>query len=147
MTIKIVFIPLVVFLFLVASCDQGKVKNPDQCFGEWKMLDDPSHEKSFILKENGKAEFNNLLIADIAGNEEGKIPETGTWKLVSDGSKESFLEIWFAWKGGEYGQGGKLTLKKELEVWFTVGDPDDLEWKRFRLVKPPYNSGSNKNQR
>ena len=105
----------------MTSCDQGKIKNSNQCLGEWKLLDDDSHKKSFILKENGKVEFNNLSIKDIAGSEEEQIPKAGTWKLVL-----------------EYGQGGKLVKKKELEVWFTVGDPDDFKWKRFRLVNPYY---------
>ena len=110
----------------MTSCDQGKIKNSNQCLGEWKLLDDNSHKKSFILKENGKVEFNNLSI------------KAGTWKLVLDESKGSFLEIWFSRDGGEYGQGGKLVKEKELEVWFTVGDPDDFKWKRFRLVNPYY---------
>ena len=80
----------------------------------------------------------NLSIKDIAGSEEEQIPKAGTWKLVLDESKGSFLEIWFSRDGGEYGQGGKLVKEKELEVWFTVGDPDDFKWKRFRLVNPYY---------
>ena len=92
------------FLIFLTSCDQGKIKNSNQCLGEWKLLDDNSH----------------------------------TWKLVLDESKGSFLEIWFSRDGGEYGQGGKLVKEKELEVWFTVGDPDDFKWKRFRLVNPYY---------
>ena len=135
---KTIYIYFLFFLIFLTSCDQGKIKNSNQCLGEWKLLDDDSHKKSFILKENGKVEFNNLSIKDIAGREEQQFPKAGTWKLVLDESKCSFLEIWFSRDGGEYGQGGKLVKKKELEVWFTVGDPDDFKWKRFRLVNPYY---------
>ena len=113
---KTIYIYILFFLIFLTSCDQGKIKNSNQCLGEWKLLDDDSHKKSFILKENGKVEFNNLSIKDIAGSEEEQIPKAGTWKLVLDESVK----------------------KKELEVWFTVGDPDDFKWKRFRLVNPYY---------
>ena len=89
---KTIYIYFLFFLIFLTSCDQGKIKNSNQCLGEWKLLDDDSHKKSFILKENGKVEFNNLSIKDIVGSEEEQIPKAGTWKLVLDESKGSFLE-------------------------------------------------------
>lgn len=155
---KIIFIYFLFSLLFFTSC--YKVKYSDQCLGKWEMLDDDSHKKSFILKKDGKVEFHNLSWEDFGLDEEEQFPKDGTWMLFipDDVFKSSSLDFLFRPDGEKvYRQGGTLVKKKGLEVWFTiadffdvlpsinscgdklevwitVGDPDDFNWKRFRLV-------------
>lgn len=113
---------------------KNKVEAVEQCFGEWRMLDDLSNAKRIILKPDGQAEFIAIKIGDFGRDEAGELPAFGTWKLSPGGDQ---IEFWFALNGGDYGESGVLKEKKGgLELWFSVGDPDDFAWKRFRHVTP-----------
>jgi hypothetical protein len=118
----------------LCSCSNEKVESDKQLLGEWRMLDDPSGSKRFVLESGGKANFIGISIEDLGRNERGRLPATGTWKLSPNGDA---VEFWFAFGGGDYGEIGKLKRKNgEIEVWFSVGDPDSFDWKRFQLSKP-----------
>lgn len=162
---KIIFIYLFMICYLLTSCEP-EIKSSEQCLGEWKMINDYSHEKSFILKENGTAIYNNLTLRDFDVNasiqEDIPIPKNGSWEFVSYHNSDSdnllikllknifdhqYLHFKFPMDNvGENNQQEyeALLIKwDELEVWFPCpGDPDYFGCIRFRLVSPPDRSPS-----
>jgi hypothetical protein len=112
----------------------------EECVGEWRMLDDPSAAKRLILKPDGEVRFVGISIEDLRGDDlKGNLSESGTWKLSPNGNN---IELWFRYhhyhfNGVKGSESGLLKRKGDgIELWFSVGDPDAYEWKRFRLVKP-----------
>jgi len=119
-------------ILLSCSCSGGKKVTPEQCLGSWEMLDDPTNTKRIILKPDGIAEFVKLRVRDFGRNEKEALTAKGTWKLMPN---NSVIELWYPFKGGDYGDAGSLRRENGgLELWFSVGDPDDFVWKRFRLM-------------
>lgn len=134
-----------ILCILFASCHQQTYNELD-CLGTWEMLEDSN--KTFVLKKNGSVEFHNLSFMDIAGmewestNVAENILDVGRWKIETEKvyriEVRQSIVLWVKRDSMNiYGFDGKLTQEgTELQLWFSVGDPDDYEWKRFRLVKP-----------
>lgn len=141
---NIIIYGLCVLCAFFGSCNR-KLFNESDCLGKWEMLKD--NRKSFILKKDGSVEFHNLRFRDMGFMEwesdaTEHIPDRGSWEIetkdVYQINVRQSIIFWVKRDAKEiYGLGWEL--RKEgtgLELWFSVGDPDDYEWKRFRLVRP-----------
>jgi len=133
MIIKSMFIMVLISFVALYSCTKNQIEFEDYLFGEWQMLDDPSKGKQICLNVGGNAQFINLQSEDMGIENKGILPAKGHWILSPNGK---ILRFEFVMHGVTYDHSGRLVRKKNsFELWFSVGDPDDFIWKRFRLKK------------
>ena len=52
---KTIYVYFLFFLIFLTSCDQGKIKNSNQCLGEWKLLDVYKRQRFAALEKYGYA--------------------------------------------------------------------------------------------
>ena len=150
--VKILSAMVLITSALLCSCSRDEVQSDNLLVGDWLFLDDPSAEKRIRLDADGSVQFINLIAGDVGMlSQEGilvgsgwmkylpdkrMLPENGKgWSLLPKKNLFGWDYVRFPFKleGGDYECWGRLVHEKGgLELWFSVGDPDDYEWKRFR---------------
>ncbi len=129
---------LIIVLSLLFLCSCNKVITKEDCYGEWIPLQDESAEKCIVLSQDGTMKCNNLEWKDVASDREGTMPPSGKWTIGSENTmimsvvNNHAKTIHFDFNDRLAGYGGYVIEQDgRIEMWFTVGDPDLYEFKKF----------------
>ncbi|MGI5869598.1 MAG: hypothetical protein ACOX9C_09185 [Kiritimatiellia bacterium] len=130
MIMRTVLVMAVVSTCLLCSCTKDGKALDSRLAGEWMPLNEPADPKRIHLGADGDASFVNIRGDDVGVETHELLSVNGSWTLSPNGK---LLRMKFVLGGAIYEHAGRIVHERSgLEIWFSVGDPDDNVWRRFR---------------